>query len=68
MADWSDYCDDIEDQCWNCGGDGFVASCFTEYACMYPDDGCDECLRRCDVCQPRKPTPEIQQLRQGRVK
>lgn len=46
-----DY-DEYENECWNCGGEGFVASCFSEYACMYPDEGCDLCTRRCDVCKP----------------
>ena len=50
MAD--DFDDD--DECWNCGGEGYVYDCFTEYACINPEDGCDLCMRRCDVC--RKPS------------
>jgi hypothetical protein len=47
--------DDLDDsECWNCGGDGYVSSCFEEYACLYPEDGCDLCTRRCDVCNPHK--------------
>lgn len=48
---FEDY-DDYYDDCANCGGDGFVAHCFTEYACMYPDEGCSLCMRRCEFCQP----------------
>ena len=52
-------CDyDESGDCWNCGGEGFVSNCFTEYACIYPDEGCDECTRRCDICNPVKLTPE----------
>lgn len=36
--------------CHNCHGEGFVAHCFEEWACMYPDEGCDLCMRRCDWC------------------
>lgn len=43
-----------ENDCWNCGGEGFVSNCFSEYACIYPDEGCDECSRRCDVCAPNQ--------------
>lgn len=47
---------DYEDnECWNCGGEGFVSSCFEEWACMYPDEGCDLCTHCCDVCAPAKP-------------
>jgi hypothetical protein len=52
--DWYD------DACWNCGGDGVVYMCISEYACIDPEGGCDLCERRCDVCRPAKhkvPTP-----------
>lgn len=39
-------------ECWNCGGEGYVSSCFEECACMDPESGCDLCTRRCDVCNP----------------
>jgi hypothetical protein len=42
--------DHFDDECWNCGGEGYVAHCFEEYACMYPDEGCDLCMRRCEFC------------------
>jgi hypothetical protein len=44
-----------DDQCWNCGGEGYVANCQDEIACMYPEDGCDLCMRRCEYCNPRSP-------------
>lgn len=37
-------------ECWQCGGEGFVANCWEEYACIDPEGGCDECLQRCDIC------------------
>lgn len=55
--DYDDY-DDYDRDCWNCGGEGFVAHCFTEYACMYPDEGCDLCMRPCEFCAAQsEPTP-----------
>jgi len=60
MSEWPNYDDDLaQDECWQCGGEGYVSSCFEEYACIDPEGGCDLCMRRCDVCNPRqvKPTP-----------
>lgn len=60
-----DY-DETED-CGNCGGEGYVSHCFQEFACMHPDDGCEDCMRRCDWCNPHKPTMpsnEVNALRQ----
>lgn len=36
--------------CWQCGGDGFVADCWEEFACVDPEGGCDECVTACDIC------------------
>jgi hypothetical protein len=36
--------------CWQCGGDGELANCWEEYACVDPEGGCSECMQRCDVC------------------
>lgn len=60
-----DYDDDFDNEdCWNCGGEGFVSSCFEEFACIDPESGCDLCTWRCDVCRPsvqkapaEEPTP-----------
>ena len=38
-------------ECYNCGGEGVVCSCYEEWACIDPEEGCDLCARRCDVCQ-----------------
>lgn len=35
---------------WQCHGEGQVASCYEEWACLDPEEGCDLCLRRCDIC------------------
>lgn len=50
-----DYGED--DDCPNCGGEGFVASCFEEWACIDPEGGCDLCIRRCDWCNLPPPKP-----------
>lgn len=47
-----DYADD--NGCPNCGGEGFYADCFEEYACIDPEGGCDLCMRRCDWCNQKK--------------
>lgn len=59
-----DFYDD-DSVCWNCAGEGVVANCFEEWACFNPEDGCEECIRRCDVCRPRKPNPGAQPLVEG---
>jgi hypothetical protein len=38
-------------ECWQCGGEGVVYDCVEEYACVDPEDGCDYCARRCDICK-----------------
>lgn len=47
-----DYDPYDDEECSNCGGEGIVYMCHTEYACIDPEGGCDECARRCDWCQP----------------
>lgn len=55
--DWPDdylnYEDDMGVDCWNCGGEGFVSNCQDEVGCVDPDSGCELCMRRCNVCNPR---------------
>jgi hypothetical protein len=53
MPDPEDY--DDNGDCPNCGGEGFVADCFEEWACLDPEGGCDLCTHRCDWCN--RPTP-----------
>jgi hypothetical protein len=57
--------DDLYDDgsCGNCGGEGLVYDCFDGF-CMDAESGCDDCARRCDWCNPLKPTPETAALRQ----
>lgn len=51
MSDIDDHdYEDLDDQCPNCLGEGVVADCFEEFACIYPEDGCDLCMRKCDWC------------------
>lgn len=55
------HADDFEPgdpvECWNCGGEGYVSSCFEEFACVDPESGCDDCTRRCDVCKGKGALP-----------
>ena len=51
FVDDGEYFDDLDDEpCWNCGGEGYVASCDEQWACLHPDEGCDLCIRQCDFC------------------
>jgi hypothetical protein len=40
----------VDIECWQCGGEGYVSNCQDEICCLYPEDGCELCTRRCDVC------------------
>lgn len=48
---------DFEDdkECWQCGGTGWISNCFEEFACLVPDEGCEDCLRPCDICNAERP-------------
>lgn len=48
-----DWFDDADESCPNCNGEGYVACCFEEWACIDPEGGCDECMCRCDWCNPK---------------
>ena len=37
------------DECWHCGGDGYVADCF-DGLCADAESGCEDCTRRCPEC------------------
>lgn len=37
-------------QCWQCGGEGRFPDCDEEWACLHPEEGCDLCMRTCDIC------------------
>lgn len=52
MNDIDDHMVDDDDECPNCGGEGFFYSCEEEFACIDPESGCDLCRRRCDWCRP----------------
>ncbi len=67
MGDPEDYYDDFDDNdCANCGGEGFVYGCSWDWQCDTYDEGERTCLctRRCDWCNPPKPTKEAEALRQ----
>ena len=38
-----------DDECWHCGGEGYVADCFDGF-CVDAEGGCEECTRRCPEC------------------
>jgi hypothetical protein len=62
---FEEYDDSLDDDCWNCGGEGFVSSCFEEWACVDPESGCDLCTRRCDVCRTLRTARDVVDGREG---
>jgi len=57
---------DWDEGCANCGGEGFTYGCSWDWQCDTYDEGEGTCLctRQCDWCNPPKPTPESEALRQ----
>lgn len=55
---------DYEDQNEFCGqcDEGYIYSCI-DGCCINAEEGCELCQRRCDFCNPLKPTPEQTQER-----
>lgn len=53
LHDYDDDDFDLDEGCWNCDGEGYVYLCVEEYACVDPEGGCDYCMRRCYVCNPK---------------
>lgn len=51
------WTDDHDDECGQCDGSGFWYHCI-DGCCINAEEGCDMCARRCDFCNPFKPTPE----------
>lgn len=39
-----------DEECWNCGGEGYIANCHEEWACPDPESGCEDCVSRCPEC------------------
>lgn len=37
------------EDCWHCGGEGYVHDCFDGF-CEHAEDGCEDCSRRCPEC------------------
>jgi hypothetical protein len=63
-SDCDPYWDYEENECGNCGGEGFVVGCSWDWQCDTYDEGEGTCLctRPCDWCSPRKPAPELQRV------
>lgn len=38
-------------ECWKCAGEGSWPDCQDEIGCAHPEDGCDLCMVRCDICR-----------------
>jgi hypothetical protein len=56
--------DDWDDECWQCGGEGFVYGCSWDWQCDTYDAGEGTCLctRTCDICHPPKHDPALRQV------
>lgn len=39
-----------DEDCSHCGGEGYLADCHEEWACIDPESGCEDCMRRCPEC------------------
>lgn len=52
--------DDFDDECPNCGGEGFTFECF-DGCCEDCDIGCDDCTRPCS-CTKQPASPELRQI------
>lgn len=50
---------DGEEECWNCGGEGYTYMCQDEIGCVDPESGCDLCMRRCWVCNQKPKDDKI---------
>ena len=64
-TNYEDYEADDPWDCYQCGGEGFVWSCFDGF-CVDAEEGCDDCTRPCPECARRtrdnQPTPDAQAL------
>ena len=58
-AEALDY--DGED-CWNCGGEGFVYGCSWDWQCDTWDGDSCLCTRPCEICHPPKHDPVLRAL------
>lgn len=55
-----DYIDShmfYDEDCGQCDGSGYWYHCI-DGCCINAEEGCNLCARRCDFCNPFKPTPE----------
>lgn len=46
---------DQDEYCGQCD-EGYTYNCI-DGCCLHAEEGCDMCARRCDFCNPYKPTP-----------
>ncbi len=61
MSEEIDFDNEYDDgDCWQCGGEGYVANCQDEIGCVDPESGCDFCTRRCNICNPARAKAEGQ--------
>ena len=58
-CDADPYWDYDEDDCHNCGGEGFVYGCSWDWQCDTWDGESCLCTRPCEWCHPPKPDPEL---------
>lgn len=58
-CDADPYWEEDEDDCHNCGGEGFVYGCSWDWQCDTWDGESCLCTRPCEWCHPPKPAPEL---------
>lgn len=54
------YWDYYDEDCWNCGGEGYVYGCSWDWQCDTWDGDSCLCARPCHICHPPKPDPAMQ--------
>lgn len=53
MAEIFDYIDDLDDECWNCGGEGYTLNDCFEDTCCCADPETEHGITRCPYCKDR---------------
>lgn len=51
-----------EEDCWNCGGEGYVYGCSWDWQCDTWDGDSCLCTRPCHICYPPKLDPELRRV------
>ena len=59
IEEYASFWDYEENDCHNCGGEGFVYGCSWDWQCDTWDGDSCLCTRPCEWCHPHKPDPAL---------